>query len=88
MKSLGFRGEALSSLCNISNVSILTKKVEWATGWHLEFDKQGTLIKKEKVSKKDGTQVIIRDLFKNLPVRLIEFKKSFKSQYAKAVSLL
>ena len=26
IKSLGFRGEALSSLCNIANVSIMTKK--------------------------------------------------------------
>ena len=55
IKSLGFRGEALSSLCNIANVSILTKKKEQETGWSLKFDHMGNLIHKEKVSKKDGT---------------------------------
>jgi DNA mismatch repair protein PMS2 len=33
IKSLGFRGEALSSLCNIANVVIQTKKEGWETGW-------------------------------------------------------
>lgn len=55
VRSLGFRGEALSSLCNIANVSILTKKQAQQTGWCLKFDKAGTLISKDKVSKKDGT---------------------------------
>lgn len=33
IKSLGFRGEALSSLCNIANVTISTKMEAWQTGW-------------------------------------------------------
>lgn len=38
VKSLGFRGEALSSLCNIATVSILTKRAIDETGWSLKFD--------------------------------------------------
>jgi len=30
----------------------------------------------------------VKDLFKDLPVRLIEFKKGYKSQYSKAIGLL
>lgn len=55
VKSLGFRGEALSSLCNIANVSIITKRASDETGWSLKFDHLGNLVSKEKVSKKDGT---------------------------------
>ena len=88
VKSLGFRGEALSSLCNIANVSILTKRAQDETGWCLKFDHMGTLISQEKVSKKNGTQVIVKGLFHDLPVRYTDFKKTHKSQYAKAVALM
>ena len=79
VKSLGFRGEALSSLCNIANVVILTKRPTDETGWSLKFDHMGTLTSKEKVSKKDGTQVIVKNLFKDLTVRYQEFKKNHKN---------
>ncbi len=36
----------------------------------------------------DGTSVIIKDLFKDLPVRLMEFKKNYKTQYARTLQLL
>ena len=88
VKSLGFRGEALSSLCNIATLTILTKRASDETGWSLQFDHLGNLTSKEKVSKKDGTQVIVKGLFKDLKVRHIEFKKNHKNQYAKAVGLL
>ena len=77
--TLGFRGEALSSLCNIANVVILTKRPTDETGWSLKFDHMGTLTSKEKVSKKDGTQVIVKNLFKDLTVRYQEFKKNHKN---------
>lgn len=32
--------------------------------------------------------MIVKDLFKDLPVRLAEFKKSYKNQYARALQLL
>lgn len=55
IKSLGFRGEALSSLCNIARVTISTKRKSDETGWHLKFDHMGNLVGKEKVSRQDGT---------------------------------
>lgn len=45
----------------------------------------GDVISKEPMAKKDGTSVIVKDLFKDLPVRLNEFKKNYKTQYAKAL---
>lgn len=37
VKSLGFRGEALSSLCAMGTLSILTKQAGSETGWALSF---------------------------------------------------
>ena len=85
IKSLGFRGEALSSLCNIANVTIQTKRPDWTTGFQIKFDHLGTLIEKTQIARKNGTQVIVKDLFRDLPVRLIEFKKNCKTQYAKCI---
>lgn len=55
IKSLGFRGEALSSLCNIGTLSIMTKQKGCETGWSLKFNQLGVLISKEKCQKNDGT---------------------------------
>ena len=55
VKTLGFRGEALSSLCNIANVTINTKRAADETGWQLKFDDLGNLVSKEKLSRNDGT---------------------------------
>lgn len=88
VKTLGFRGEALSSLCNIANVTVMTKKAADETGWCLRFDHLGNVTHKEKISKKDGTQVSVKDLFRDLAVRFTDFKKSHKNQFAKAIGLL
>ena len=47
IKSLGFRGEALSSLCNIAQVSIQTKREDKNLGWSLKFDHLGNLTEKK-----------------------------------------
>lgn len=79
VKSLGFRGEALSSLCNIADLTINTKRAGDETGWSLKYDHLGNLVSKEKVSKNNGTQVLVKGLFKDLKVRHIEFKKNHKN---------
>ena len=79
IKSLGFRGEALSSLCNIGVVVVQTKQKDSETGWSLEYDRFGTLTKQTKISKNPGTSVSVREIFGLLPVRLSEFKKSHKT---------
>jgi len=46
VKTLGFRGEALSSLCSLANLTISTKRKEWDLGWVLKYDHAGNLIEK------------------------------------------
>jgi DNA mismatch repair protein PMS2 len=51
IKSLGFRGEALSSLCALSELSISTKREEDTFGHILEFNERGDLIKKTQIAR-------------------------------------
>ena len=66
--SLGFRGEALSSIAAVAAVELITKKREDVLGYRycinggkeMSFDEAGT---------PDGTTIIVRNLFYNTPAR-------------------
>ena len=54
----------------------------------MRYDCQGDLISKEKKERNQGTQVQVSKLFESLPVRLCEFKKTYKLQFQKCLALL
>lgn len=74
INTLGFRGEALASVAAVGRIELMTKQ----TG-----DTYGTLysiagseeISHEKSGCPDGTTIVIRDLFYNVPARLKFMKK-------------
>lgn len=88
VNTFGFRGEALSSLCALSELSIVTRHSTSEHGFKLEFDKNGVLTKKEPCAREKGTTVHIRNIFKNLPVRAKEFQKNLKKEYARTIQVL
>lgn len=73
--TLGFRGEALASISAVSKVEILTKRAEDDYGTHyiIEGSEEKLL---EKSGCPDGTTIVIRDLFYNVPARLKFLKKA------------
>lgn len=66
--SLGFRGEALSSIAAVAQVELITKTYDELTGtrYVIEGSKEVT---DEEIGAPDGTTFIVRNLFYNVPAR-------------------
>lgn len=66
--TLGFRGEALASIAAVAKVTVLTKRKEdeYGTSYTIEGGIAG---EPEQTGCPDGTTLLIRDLFFNVPVR-------------------
>ena len=74
ISTLGFRGEALASVSAVSKVEVMTKQREetYGTIYNIEGSQE---ISHEKGGCPDGTTIIIRDLFYNVPARAKFMKK-------------
>ena len=72
--SLGFRGEALHSLANLSSLEILSRpnspilETE-SEGWRVVYSSQGKAVEEERVAIASGTIVRVSHLFGKWPVR-------------------
>ncbi|KAK6336662.1 hypothetical protein TWF718_009457 [Orbilia javanica] len=85
----GFRGEALSSLCALSNLWITTATADVAPkGTKCEFHVSGALKSTSVASHPRGTTVSVETLFRNLPVRKQELERNIKREFARVVSFL
>lgn len=73
--TLGFRGEALASIAAVSKVTLLTKRREDHYGTHYELVGGNPEEEPEQSGCPDGTTLVIRDLFFNVPVRQRFMKK-------------
>ncbi len=68
LRTLGFRGEALSSIAAVSRVEMITKRPEdlLAVRYLIEGGREKLC---EEIGAPDGTTIIVRDLFYNTPAR-------------------
>ncbi|KRN04208.1 DNA mismatch repair endonuclease MutL [Holzapfeliella floricola] len=83
--TLGFRGEALSSIAAVSKVEIVTNTGE-TKGIKAKVQ-EGMIKSQEPAAAKRGTQVIVSDLFFNTPARL-KYLKSQKTEIAKMIDVV
>ncbi|GAV87176.1 LOW QUALITY PROTEIN: DNA_mis_repair domain-containing protein/MutL_C domain-containing protein/HATPase_c_3 domain-containing protein, partial [Cephalotus follicularis] len=88
LTTFGFRGEALSSLCALGNLSVETRTINESVATHLTYDHSGLLVSEKKTARQVGTTVSVSKLFSNLPVRSKEFSRNIRKEYGKLVSLL
>ena len=68
IKTMGFRGEALASVAAVTEVILKTKSRSEDFGYQLNL-KNSKIIEENQVSAKDGTTIITKNLFFNIPAR-------------------
>jgi DNA mismatch repair protein MutL len=68
IKTLGFRGEALSSIAAVSRLDLVTRSREETKGTRLNVE-AGEILDKKSVGAAHGTLITIKDLFFNVPAR-------------------
>ncbi|KAF9980169.1 hypothetical protein BGZ75_008747 [Mortierella antarctica] len=88
VRSFGFRGEALSSLCALSSLTVSTSTGQRPTGVLVEYDSDGLIKSKTPVPMTKGTTIRINNLFEGMPVRRNEFVKNIKREYTKCIGLI
>ncbi|GAB4829905.1 hypothetical protein Ancab_019551 [Ancistrocladus abbreviatus] len=88
LTTFGFRGEALSSLCALGNLTVETRTKNESVATHLTFDHSGVLVAERKTARQIGTTVTVKRLFSSLPVRSKEFSRNIRKEYGKLISLL
>lgn len=80
LTTLGFRGEALPSIAQVSRLELLTRASGAPGGWRLVVE-GGKIKESQMAPAPDGTQVTVEDLFFNTPVRR-RFLKSRQAEQA------
>ncbi len=80
--TLGFRGEALSSIAAVSRFSITSRPSESTEGWKIKMD-FGKNKRMEPIGCRAGTVVEARDIFMELPAR----RKFLKGNRAEAAHI-
>ena len=72
--TMGFRGEALSSICAVAEVEVITRTAENDEGVIMHLDR-GSITSKDMIACGIGTTMIVEKLFENIPARMKFLKK-------------
>ncbi len=83
LRTMGFRGEALASICAVAQVEMTTRRTEDETGTLIEIH-GSDVIRQEVCSCPVGTNIKVSNLFFNVPVR----RKFLKSDQTELRNLL
>lgn len=91
ISTYGFRGEALASISHIARLSVITKTKDDSCAWKASY-KDGELIGGlddgvKPIAGKDGTVLVVEDLFYNIPSRLRALK-SKNEEYANILEVI
>lgn len=74
ISTLGFRGEALSSISAVSEVTIMSKTADAEFGYKAKFD-EGKFDTIDEINCEKGTRIEVANLFYNTPARLKFLRK-------------
>jgi len=84
--TMGFRGEALSTIVAVSKVKLLSKYIEEEIANEVSFKESGDIVLKS-AARENGTVVSVENLFGNIPARR-KFLKSAQTEYKRILEIL
>ncbi len=87
VKSMGFRGEALSAIASVSRFQLSSRQARAEQGAQLQLEGGLEISRAPWHSSSAGTIVNIKDLFYNLPVRS-KFLKSTTAEFTQCLELV
>lgn len=76
IKTLGFRGEALAAISSVSKINLFTKREQDEIATFVDI-KASEILDISEIGAKNGTTIIVRDLFFNTPARMKFLKKDY-----------
>ncbi|MFZ5594982.1 MAG: DNA mismatch repair endonuclease MutL [Pseudomonadota bacterium] len=79
--TLGFRGEALPSICSVSRLTLTSRTADAGSGWRIQGDGREVAMEAIPAAHPIGTTVEVRNLFYNTPARR-KFLRSEKTEFA------
>ncbi len=80
VQTMGFRGEALASIAEVSRLRMRSRQADSTTGYEVAVD-CGQFVAPQPCGCPVGTQIEVRQLFSNTPVRR-KFLKSTATEFA------
>ncbi|XP_058065931.1 mismatch repair endonuclease PMS2 [Anopheles bellator] len=88
IETFGFRGEALSSLCALSDMVITTRHRTAHHATKLTLNHDGRIQTRLPCARSVGTTVTLSNLFATLPVRRKEFQRNIKRDFLRMCQIL
>lgn len=83
----GFRGEALASISHIARVTVTTKTQDDKCAWKVSYAEGKMIDEPKPVAGRDGTVILVEDLFYNMPSRL-QALRSPSEEYTKIMDVI
>ena len=83
IQTLGFCGEAMSSIAAVSQVTLTTCTTSEKTGTRIELS-SGEVTKRDQIAANIGTQIVVKNLFFNTPAR----KKFLKPEHVERNNIM
>ncbi len=87
VKSMGFRGEALSSISSVAKLSLTSKTAHSHDAWCISTDGAEAVFDIQPAAHPQGTTIKVEDLFYNTPARR-KFLKTEKTEFSHIENLI